>query len=279
MTPIFYYSDNKCLRIARCLQMGMPGLSITHINNETELDKDKHLIIIRGLWDKHIAKLHELMNKGIPFITIDNGYFGRDPHFGEGYYRMTWNGYQQTKVYDRPSDRWNELHFPLLPWEDNPDGPVILCVPSIQVGKLYGINPNVWIKLTSHKINKMLPKKKIIVRTKPVGNPTTYFKQFREAIQGAYAVVTFNSVAAIEAVCCGIPVVVDKCSAAAPVGLTSIYQINTLVRPERDKWLNSLAYGQFNLNEMASGFAMDEMYSKLKGTIYAKQNNYWLGQT
>jgi hypothetical protein len=51
----------------------------------------------------------------------------------------------------------------------------------------------------------------------------------------------------------GCPVFVDQLSAAALVGQTDFSKIETPVYPERQAWLNSLAYCQFNEKELIDG--------------------------
>jgi hypothetical protein len=76
-----------------------------------------------------------------------------------------------------------------------------------------------------------------------------------EALQGAHALVTHSSNVAIEAACLGTPVFVDPASAAAPVGLTDLGQIESPVYPDREPWLSHLAYNQFTFEEIGDGRA------------------------
>ena len=65
--------------------------------------------------------------------------------------------------------------------------------------------------------------------------------------------MTHGSVAAIEAVVLGCPVVVDPSSAAAPVGHTDIEGIREPIYPDRTEWLRSIAASQFTADEVAYG--------------------------
>jgi hypothetical protein len=51
----------------------------------------------------------------------------------------------------------------------------------------------------------------------------------------------------------GCPVVVHPDSAAALVGLTDLRLVESPVYPERRRWLNSLAYSQFDERELCDG--------------------------
>jgi hypothetical protein len=81
-----------------------------------------------------------------------------------------------------------------------------------------------------------------------------------------FALVTFNSNAAVESVFQGIPVfVLAPVSAASPVGLRDLSKIETPYYPDKDKlqaWGNHLAYGQFHISELKSGKAKDILESQ-----------------
>ena len=76
-----------------------------------------------------------------------------------------------------------------------------------------------------------------------------------------FALVTFNSVAATEAIFHGIPAFTPApANAASPVSLQDITKINEPYYPDSDKlyaWACHLAYGQFHVSELRSGKAME----------------------
>jgi hypothetical protein len=65
--------------------------------------------------------------------------------------------------------------------------------------------------------------------------------------------VTHGSNAAVEAVIMGCPVIVDRSSAAALVGLTDLAEVERPLYPERQPWVNALAYAQFDERELVDG--------------------------
>ena len=72
-------------------------------------------------------------------------------------------------------------------------------------------------------------------------------------LEGAHALVSHGSIAAVEAVILGCPVFVHPDSAAALVGRTDLKMIERPAMPDRTKWLHSLAYSQFNERELIDG--------------------------
>jgi hypothetical protein len=77
--------------------------------------------------------------------------------------------------------------------------------------------------------------------------------------EDCHALVTFNSVAAIESILAGVPAVVLAPShAAGPVSSRDLTLIDTPLWPDQDKlhaWAHHLAYGQFHINELKDGSA------------------------
>ena len=78
-----------------------------------------------------------------------------------------------------------------------------------------------------------------------------------------HAVVTFNSVAAVESILAGVPAfVLAPSHVAEPVGNTNLAKIDNPFYPDRDlldAWCHSMAYGQYHVKELANGTAFRMM--------------------
>jgi hypothetical protein len=73
-----------------------------------------------------------------------------------------------------------------------------------------------------------------------------------------YALVTYNSIAAVEAIQYGIPAFALAPTAADPVGNKDLKNIEKPNMPDEDiiqKWLHNIAYSQFSLDEIITGQA------------------------
>lgn len=176
---------------------------------------------------------------GQPWVYVDHGYFRRG-HY-DGFYRMTLNDFQQRRVIERPEDRWKALGIKMKPWRKGRN--VVVCPPSDHVCKLFKCEA--WGKETVAVLETRTDRP-IVVRRK------TDRGAFLDAIKDAHCVVTLNSIAAVEAVCDGVPVFVSPISAAAPVGRTDL-EVESPDRPEREPWAWSLAYGQYRKEEFGEG--------------------------
>jgi hypothetical protein len=79
-------------------------------------------------------------------------------------------------------------------------------------------------------------------------------RSFEEALEGAWACVTFSSNAAVEAALAGVPVFAcDEGSMALPIANRDLSEIERPALPDREQWAFDLAYAQWTLQEFANG--------------------------
>jgi hypothetical protein len=198
----------------------------------------------------------------VPWIYWDRGYLrrvfatwlpnGHDLGVPGGYYRWHLNHFQMSGVRDKPDDRWRRLKLDhaVKPFAGAQalDAPIIVAHTLPDYWNVRGL-PEDW----SFRIAKDLQhftNRRIIVRDKESKVPLDV------ELAGAHCLVTHGSIAAVEAIVMGKPVFVDPESAAAPMGLTDLSLIEAPVFPmpeARQRWLNALAYCQFNEAELCDG--------------------------
>ena len=82
-------------------------------------------------------------------------------------------------------------------------------------------------------------------------------EDFKQAIDGAWAVVTSVSMCAVEAQLAGVPTFCCNNSEALPVSLTKLSKIEQPLRINREEWLYHLAYSQFTHKEIEDGYAYE----------------------
>lgn len=160
-----------------------------------------------------------------------------------GYYRWHIDSFQMRKVKDFPSDRWKALNIPLSPWAMG-GRHIVIAAPTPTYQKFHGIEG--WFENTLRKLATVTDRQ-IVVRFKDSKRP------LQDDLKGAHCLVAHGSMAAVEAAILGCPVFDDEESAAALVGLTDINKIETPVYPDRQHWVNALAYSQFNESELVDG--------------------------
>lgn len=192
---------------------------------------------------------------GRTFIYWDRGYLrrvfatwlpnGNDLGVRGGYYRWHIDGFQMQQIQDVPNDRWKQLKLEqsVKPWRRN--GRHIVVANTLpDYWNLFADTK--WAHRT-YEYLKSITDRPIVIRDKESKTP------LHIELEGAHCLVTHGSIAAVESVVMGYPVFVDKMSAAALVGQTDFSMIETPVYPDRDKWLCSLAYCQFNEQELVDG--------------------------
>ena len=222
-------------------------------------------ILVRGIAAGKIVDY--VKSKSQDFYFIETGYFGNyscegNPNARKFWHRIVKNSMQHNKIIDVPDDRWSAMcnYDTRLEWKGwKKDGSKILIVaPSEKPCKYYGINKEQWIADTVTELKKNTDRE-IVIREKADRTERTSGKVIYEAFdEDVFAVVTYNSIAAAEAVAYGIPSFALAPTAATPVCLNDLSKIETPYYPDYDfvrKWLSSLAYGQFNLTEILTGTA------------------------
>lgn len=193
--------------------------------------------VVWGLMRGGHEVIEQAKQRGDPWVYMDHGYFRRG--HTHGYYRATVGGYQKTAIEDRPADRWNALN---IPFSEHHGQDVILAPPSPTVQAVFG--PYWPPELNTGR--KVLSSKKD-------GKP--WFEKFKSA----HMLITYNSIAAVEAVVRGVPVMTTGESAAQMFSSPGVE--SPVFAKDRQAWANSLAYGQFTLEEIGQGVAWKILFS------------------
>jgi len=210
--------------------------------------------LMRGLKDAKKAAQRRRLN----WVYQDNGYL--NPGHFHGNYSVTINAYQHTGagLYERGQGQFEKLKLKCLTmWQKA--GDYILIFPPTEIfAFLMGFEAQNWIEDTEEKL-KLETDRPIRVRRKPgsmVGEQVVPKGiSLEEDLKKAYAVVTYNSKAAIQAIIQGVPVFVASPNCCSSVGLSDLKLIETPYYPvDRMRWLYALAANQFSIAEMESGY-------------------------
>ncbi len=170
-----------------------------------------------------------------------------------GFYRWHINRYQMGAIRSVSDDSWKRLingnfvdgrKVEVLPWRKKKKH-VVIAQPSATYSVSHD-GAKGWTEQTLDQLARVTDRP-IVIRNKETRRPLQY------DLDDAHCLVTHGSIAAVEAVILGCPVIVAPDSAAALVGLTDINAIETPIYPERQQWLNSLAYCQFSETELIDG--------------------------
>jgi len=230
----------------------------------TDIDSDKPLVV-RGVTSK--TEMEHCKSIGRDFYYIDTGYLGNFPSVGNKdgkkiWHRVVKNKMQHETVQDANPDRWNKLlkQDPRLNWNGwkNYDKKILFVPPNPKACRAFNIDYDKWMAETEEEIRKYT---NLPIETRIKGSRT--YRNHEYSIydafdSGVYAVVTFNSIAALEAVLYGIPSFISVPCAASPLASTDISKLNAPYFPSEDtikKQCYNLAYGQFTVDELKDGTA------------------------
>ena len=193
------------------------------------------------------------------FYYMDSGYVGNykstnNPYGWKLWHRIVKNDVQHTTSVDRPDDRWKRLGHTI---ENAKTGSHILLVtPSEKPCKFYSINRTEWIEKTIQKI-KCHTSRPIVVRDK-LPRTARIIKTIYDDLKNCHALVTYQSIAAVESVLYGVSAFTLAPTAADPVCDKDLSLIEHPTQQDRDKiykWACHLAYGQFHTDEFKDGSA------------------------
>lgn len=203
---------------------------------------------------------------GRPFYYVDNGYMG-NLEKKKYFYRVVKNNVQHTQIKDVPGDRFKGLvkFAPYMNYSGRKDprlhnGPILLVTPSEKPCAFYGITRDEWLKSTIEELKKFTDRP-IIIRDKGLRYERVRENSVAHQIQRdqVHAVVTYQSMAALEAMHYGIPAFTMAPCCVDSVANKDLSKIESPFYPEEKdflKVLNYLAYCQYDLEEMSTGKAL-----------------------
>lgn len=215
-------------------------------------------ILIRSIVKKDLIKERLKSNK--TFYYMDSGYFGNYKGIGNPtglklFHRIVKNGLQHDEIIERPSDRWDALGIPLHKQKRNGKH-ILLVLPSKKPCSFYNVDLDQWTFDTVRTIKKYTDRP-IKIREK-ADRTTRLKKSIYDDLNKCHAVVTFQSIAAIESVAFGVPAFTLAPTAADPVCDKDLSKIENPSIHHIDKlraWAHHLAYGQFHISEFKNGKA------------------------
>ena len=222
--------------------------------------------LVRGLGKQKIIK--ECIARGKDFYFMDTGYLGnnpspRNPNGKKTYHRIVKNALQNLHMPDRDEnpnayggERWKQLGIQFK--DPVPGRKVLIVPPSEKVMKYFEEDLDQWIQNTIITIKKHTSRP-VEVRKKPSREARVSSSTMEQALEeDVHCMVTYNSIAALEAMVYGKPAIVLGPNCAQDICETKIERIEFIKHPGRKAltWLcRYLSNNQFTYEEMISGHA------------------------
>jgi hypothetical protein len=188
--------------------------------------------------------LQAAVEQGRTWYYGDHGFFVRGNQ-----YRITKNGYQHPGVGNADPTRWRALRRTIEPWRKT-GRTVLLCPQTPRYHELFGMNVNEWLA-DLIAIIQNCSDRRIVIRTKTDVTP------IEVALQDAWAVVSFSSAVAIDALLMGVPnFTLAPWASAYRMGCPDVRQIETPFYPDnREDFCAVLANNQWTSHEIGRGTA------------------------
>jgi lipopolysaccharide biosynthesis glycosyltransferase len=231
------------------------GGKLSNWDKESETDNP---LVIRGLGGGSRKAILHCWETGREYFAIDTGYFGNGRSKSKGWHRITKNNLQNLNpVWDRPGDRLKKIGYKWVPFYSGKK--ILICPPSDKVMKLWNQpDPEEWVKQVIDEL-KNYTDRPIQVRLKPNRTDRISTDTIEEALaDDVHCMITYNSIAATEALMNGKPAIALGPNAASAVCNNKLSQVEELFIPDKDKmysFMCHLSYCQFNKKEMMNGYA------------------------
>lgn len=210
-------------------------------------------IALRSIAKKKI--MQRCLEQGRDFYYIDTGYFGNNKL--KDYHRITRNAMQWLgPTEDRPADRLERTR--VRPRPITPGSKILIAPPSHKAMSYWELDPDQWVTETIATLREHTDRP-IVIRMKQPREVRATVDTMEMALRDdVHALVTYNSIAAVEALIYGKPVFTMGPNAAQPLANTDLSKIEKPRCPTLDEvheLLCCLAYHQFTVEEMNTGYA------------------------
>lgn len=256
---------NKGFKWDRVVDSFVKGTGGSIVDWQYVLDQtdDQRPLSFRGITKKHIYDFCKENNRD--FYFVDTGYYGNTKN--KNWHRVTKNSLQYCgELRDVPADRYIKAHGYTKKFTSG--GKILLCPPSDKAMNFYGEDLDVWMENTLAEIKKHTDRE-IVIRLKKSRKERVFEDTIQDALQDdVHCLVTYNSIAAIEALMEGKPAFVLGQNAASPLCSNDLSKLETPLIPSEDEvmyLLSNLAYHMFTVTELHDGTAwrmVQEWYSK-----------------
>ena len=247
------------------INMFARGCRSKPISTENFVYEDsKDPIVLRGILKHKIMK--RCWKDHRTFYYMDTGYFGNErtpanPNGWKYWHRIVKNDLQHGEIIARPDDRFKKFNKTFTPWKKT-GSKILVAAPDEKPCKFYGVTKDQWVTDTVAKIKEYTDRPVVVRERAPKRIDRIVTDTLQQALDNdVFALVTYNSVAAIESVFHGIPAfTMAPANAANPVALQDLSKIETPYYADKDKlyaWGCHLAYGQYHTTELKNGRAME----------------------
>jgi hypothetical protein len=243
----------------------IPHTNSDHFDYHYDVAVDKNQLVLRGILKHKIMK--QCLEDHNNFYYMDSGYVGnnvgdRNSQGIKHYHRIVRNDLQHRTITPRSSDRWDRLGMKIHPRRTGHK--IIVAAPDEKPCKYYGIDHSRWVADTVAEIQRNTDRPVVVRERAPKRSDRVLNEPLSQVLeQDVHALVTFNSIAAVESILAGVPTfVLAPSHVAEPVANRDLSRIENPFYPDKDllmAWCHSMAYGQYHVRELKNGTAFRMM--------------------
>lgn len=209
-----------------------------------------------GQFDKMAERFSQA---GGQVVVAENPYLGLKDARGEpAGYAMSLDGHNGSGQWfprDDGGDRFHALGLAVQPWQDNPQGHLLICGQR-GIGSPTMASPPDWHGVLARHLASRT-RRRLLVRPHPEGpgKPSTTLEQ---DMAGAWAALIWSSSSGLQALLRGIPVFYAAPHWIGAPGALRLWPIDSLETPLRSDdarmtALREMAWAQWSLDEITSG--------------------------
>jgi hypothetical protein len=250
--------------------------NITPVENSYDADA---AVIWSVLWNGRMKENQRVWNhyrsQNKPVFVLEVGALNRGR-----LWKVSVNGINGSALFGptgMDSARRNSIGINLKPWHQSDE--IILCIQHALSQQWEGMpSTNQWVENNINEIRKFTDRK-IIIRSHPRWTyqskqvfknveiqhprPNNESINFKNSLNSAWAIISWNSNPGVVAALEGVPVFVGPASLAQPVGNSNLKNIESPLMPDREQWANDLAYTEWSVDEILAGKPLERLLSSL----------------
>jgi hypothetical protein len=200
-------------------------------------------------------------DRALDYIVLETGYINRgagpDNHYAFGWNGL--NGRADFRNKGMPGDRAAKLDEVMQPWRD--DGDYVLLCGQVPWDASCDFEDHVpWLNRAVAEIDRNTHRKIIfrphpLARIPPLEGCAYSQLDLQDDLEDAWCVVNFNSNSGVDSIMAGIPVFTFDVGSMVYSVSRHDWEIEAPVMPDRQQWLNDIAYAQWTPDELRSGEA------------------------
>ena len=220
------------------------GRDVVFLPSDKTIPPDATMILVHGVLRGMGDRIKEAIERQIPWMYMDNGYLKK-------YKRVILNA--TAPITTKQGKRFDyDIEF--KEWRGGQGSRILVIPPSNPYMDTFGCES--FLNYCAHNINRFTGKD-IVVRAKPAKPERKRWAQpLEQQLEDAYAVVTWGSAVALDALRLGIPTIsLGWCPAApASFNLQDLETDKLWIEPNRQAVFDNLTWSSFEREELPTAF-------------------------